>query len=79
MKQQTADLVTQNRSLKALNQVAHAVSHSMEIDAILDNALSAAVAAVNADTQYEGNTIVRRTTESPPANFSSLTGVILLI
>ena len=37
------------------------------------------VVAVNAVTQYEGNTIVRKATESPPANLSSLTSVILLI
>jgi signal transduction histidine kinase len=49
VQRQTADLMTQNRSLRALNRVAHVVSHSMEIDAILENALDAAVSAINAD------------------------------
>ena len=49
VQRQTSDLLTQNRSLRAMNRVAHAVSHSMEIDEILENALDAAVAAVNAD------------------------------
>ena len=37
------------------------------------------VAAVNVVTQYEANTIVRKTAESPPPNLSSLTDVVLLI
>jgi len=49
VQRQTADLVTQNRSLFALNRVSHAVSHSMEIDEILETALDAAVTAVSAD------------------------------
>ncbi len=49
VERQTSDLLLQNRSLSAMNRVAHAVSHSMEIDEILENALDAAVAAVNAD------------------------------
>ncbi|MDF1513441.1 MAG: ATP-binding protein, partial [Anaerolineae bacterium] len=42
-------LRTQNRSLRALNQVAHAISHCISVDEILEKALHAAVRAVEAD------------------------------
>jgi signal transduction histidine kinase len=49
VERQTQSLVMQNRRLKALNRVAHAISHSLELDAMLDRALDAAVSAMDAD------------------------------
>lgn len=49
VKSQTKNLLMQNRRLKALNRVAHAISHSLEIDVMLDRALRAAISAMDAD------------------------------
>jgi signal transduction histidine kinase/FixJ family two-component response regulator len=49
VERQTQSLLLQNRRLKALNHVAHAISHSLELDAMLDRALDAAVSAMDAD------------------------------
>jgi signal transduction histidine kinase len=49
VERQTQSLLAQNRRLKALNRVAHAISHSLELDVMLDRALDATVSAVDAD------------------------------
>ena len=49
VERQTQSLLVQNRRLKALNRVAHAISHSLELDSMLDRALEAAVSAMDAD------------------------------
>jgi signal transduction histidine kinase len=49
VERQTQSLLMQNRRLKALNRVAHAISHSLELDAMLDRTLDAAVSAMDAD------------------------------
>lgn len=46
---QTEDLRSQNRRLTAMNRVAHAVSHALELDTMLERALDAVLSAVQAE------------------------------
>jgi signal transduction histidine kinase/DNA-binding response OmpR family regulator len=46
---QTRDLRTQNRELVALNRVSYAISDPLDLDTMLNRAIAAAVAAVEAD------------------------------
>lgn len=46
----TQDVRAQNRSLRALNRVSYAISEPLDIDTVLNRAIDAAVAAVEADS-----------------------------
>ena len=46
---QTQDLLVQNRRLMALNRVSYAISTPLDLDTILNRAIDAAIAAVEAD------------------------------